>query len=175
MVLTADLQLPTEEELTVPEVNLGSPALRAGAFHLGKYCEQANNEFILCRTEWGDPRKCLEEGKAVTSCSLEFFKNVKKLCKQEFEQYTNCIDKSSSLLEYKYCRKTQGAFDKCMLDNMNLERPSFGYFCEAKVIDTKRPKPEEEKPAIYPDATPHLPEDYPRPPAKYGSRFWWFT
>lgn len=43
MVLTADVTLPEESELTVQEVNLSAAALRAGSFHLGKYCEQANN------------------------------------------------------------------------------------------------------------------------------------
>lgn len=52
MVVTKDTFLPTEEELTVPEINLSGPALRAGAFHLGKYCEAQNNEFMLCRQNW---------------------------------------------------------------------------------------------------------------------------
>lgn len=43
MVLTADVHLPEESELTVSELQLSSPALFAGSFHLGKYCEQANN------------------------------------------------------------------------------------------------------------------------------------
>jgi hypothetical protein len=43
MVVTADVYLPPEEELTVQEVNLSGPALRAGAFHYGKYCEFQNN------------------------------------------------------------------------------------------------------------------------------------
>ena len=43
MVVTAETHLPSEEELIVQEVNLGGPALRAGAFHLGKYCEPQNN------------------------------------------------------------------------------------------------------------------------------------
>jgi NADH dehydrogenase (ubiquinone) 1 alpha subcomplex subunit 8 len=43
MVVTADVYLPPEEELTVQEVNLSGPALRAGAFHYGKYCELQNN------------------------------------------------------------------------------------------------------------------------------------
>lgn len=43
MVVTKDVFLPTEEELTVPEVNLSGPALRAGAYHLGKQCEAENN------------------------------------------------------------------------------------------------------------------------------------
>ena len=43
MVVTNNIQLPTEEELTVPEINLSTAALRAGAFHLGKSCETENN------------------------------------------------------------------------------------------------------------------------------------
>lgn len=43
MVITNETHLPTDEELTVPEINLSSPALRAGAFHLGKHCEKENN------------------------------------------------------------------------------------------------------------------------------------
>ncbi len=31
------------------QVPLGTPYLRAGAMHLGKYCETQNNEFMLCR------------------------------------------------------------------------------------------------------------------------------
>lgn len=40
---TFDHVLPTDEELTVPEVNLSSASLRAGAFHMGKHCENQNN------------------------------------------------------------------------------------------------------------------------------------
>lgn len=50
---------------------------------------------MLCRLEEGDPRKCLKEGKAVTACTMEFFRKVKQSCLQEFNQYANCIDKSS--------------------------------------------------------------------------------
>ena len=62
MVFKKDYQFPTEEELTTEEVPLGSTYLRAGAFHYGKYCEQQNNEFMLCRHETRDPVKCLPEG-----------------------------------------------------------------------------------------------------------------
>ena len=55
-MLTKDIWLPTEEELTVQEVPLGTPSLRAGAMHLGKACEVQNNEFMLCRGETQDPR-----------------------------------------------------------------------------------------------------------------------
>lgn len=43
MVITNDITLPTDEELTVQELNLSTSALRAGAFHLGKHCENKNN------------------------------------------------------------------------------------------------------------------------------------
>lgn len=65
-------------------------------------------------------------------------------------------------------------FDKCALDNLQIERPPYGYFTRAKVHDSKRPKPLEREPDVYPDATPGLPDDYPREPAKYGSRFFVF-
>ena len=77
MVVTFNTTLPTEEELTVDEVQLGSVYLKAGSQHLGKYCESQNNEFMLCRLEEKDPRKCVSDGKAVTSCALEFFSKVK--------------------------------------------------------------------------------------------------
>lgn len=56
---------------------------------------------MLCRDELNDPRKCLEEGKAVTNCALEFFRKVKKTCHDEFTQYANCLDKSSGDLQFK--------------------------------------------------------------------------
>ena len=43
MVITSDTTLPTEAELTTQEIKLSGAALRAGAFHVGKYCENQNN------------------------------------------------------------------------------------------------------------------------------------
>lgn len=54
MGITDDVWLPTEEELTVPEVPLSGPALKAGAFHLGVACEFENNVrlHILLPNQW---------------------------------------------------------------------------------------------------------------------------
>ena len=76
MVFTKDYKFPTDEELTVEECPLGTPYLKAGSFHLGKYCEAQNNEFVLCKHETRDPAKCLEDGRAVTACTNEFFRKV---------------------------------------------------------------------------------------------------
>lgn len=52
---------------------------------------------MLCKDETQDARKCIEEGKAVTACALDFFRKIKKNCYAEFTQYYNCIDKSSGI------------------------------------------------------------------------------
>ncbi|KAJ3637446.1 hypothetical protein MTP99_000903 [Tenebrio molitor] len=171
MVITNDTDLPTEEELTVQEINLSGPVLKAASFHVGRVCLHENNEFMLCRNELKDPRACLAEGRAVTSCALNFFRQVKNTCAGEFTQYMNCLDKSSPNQQYAPCRKTQAVFDKCAKDDMGIERLPFDHYSRVQVHHTGRPKPEAEGPAVYPDATPYLPEGTEKPPAKYGSRY----
>lgn len=173
MVVTEKIQLPDESELTVPEINLTYPVLHAASFYVGKKCEQENNEFILCRNEEKDARRCINEGKAVTACALDFFKQLKKHCREDFEKHVQCLDKSSSILSFGHCRESQHVVDKCVLENLKIERPPFGYFCEAKIHDSPRPKPPPEKPTEFPDALPPLPEGKPEHPAKFGSRMAW--
>lgn len=42
-MITKDFTLPAEEDLTVQEINISTPSLRAAAFHVGKTCEAQNN------------------------------------------------------------------------------------------------------------------------------------
>ncbi|XP_030753329.1 NADH dehydrogenase [ubiquinone] 1 alpha subcomplex subunit 8 [Sitophilus oryzae] len=174
MTITDDTCLPTEEELTVQEINLTGPVLKSAGFHLGKACESENNEFILCRYELQDPRKCINEGKAVTNCALNFFRKVKGSCFEEFTQYANCVDKSSTDQKFTPCRKTQGIFDKCMKDNLGIDRPPYDYYNRVHVHKTLRPRPEKEPLPVYPDAAPALPPDAEKPPANYGYRWLFF-
>eukprot|EP00092_Neocalanus_flemingeri_P010083 GFUD01010866.1.p1 GENE.GFUD01010866.1~~GFUD01010866.1.p1 ORF type:complete len:199 (-),score=38.27 GFUD01010866.1:83-637(-) len=173
MVLTKDVWLPTEAELTVQEVPLGTPSLRAGAMHLGKYCEVKNNDFMLCRSETQDPRKCLREGAEVTSCSLEFFKKVKASCSAEFMSYAACLEKSSASMDFLECRKTQAMYDACVLKHLELERPHYGYHCLPKIHETDRPQPVEEKPDWMNNDKARklgeLPKDFPRTYKSWGS------
>lgn len=71
------------------------------------------------------------------------------------------------------CRKTQAVFDKCVLDNIGVERPPFDYFTRVQIHKSKRPRPPVEGPTVYSDATPGLPPDAEKPPARYGSRYHW--
>nr|ABM55643.1 mitochondrial NADH:ubiquinone oxidoreductase 19 kDa subunit-like protein [Maconellicoccus hirsutus] len=177
MVVTYKVPLPTYEELDVEEVNLGGATLMAGSFHLGKYCEEQNDEFMLCRREEGR-MKCFNEGKEVTACTLDFFRKVKKSCAAELQNFAYCIDQSSMMYDIYPCRKTQAVFDKCMLENMGIERPIYWYYSRPRVFDSKiRPKPEPEKPIEFPNppVAPIPEEGLPDPiPGKMNSRYWWF-
>ncbi len=106
--------------------------------HLGKACEAQNNEFMLCRLEEDDPRKCISDGKAVTSCAIDFFQKVKGACAAEFTQYAMCLTRSSGELHFHHCRKTQSVFDQCMKDKLDMDRPHYGYLALTKVHDTTR-------------------------------------
>ena len=39
-----------------------------------------------------DPRKCLNEGKAVTNCGLDFYRKVKQNCRNELEKLAKCME-----------------------------------------------------------------------------------
>lgn len=173
MSVYSDTYLPSDEELTVEELNLSTHALRAGSYHFGKACDQQSKEFMLCREEEKDPRKCLQEGREVTACALRFFRQIKKNCLQEFNQYATCIDRSSVDFALSPCRQTQAAFDQCVFEKMGIERPKLGYYSRVRVHDSKRPKPIHEPPE-FPGRPDALPEDFPQPPAKYGARFFFF-
>lgn len=50
---------------------------------VSKMIRRPFQEFMLCRTEHNDPRKCLAEGKALTACGMKFLQQMKKFCYQE--------------------------------------------------------------------------------------------
>ncbi|VDI19377.1 NADH dehydrogenase (ubiquinone) 1 alpha subcomplex subunit 8 [Mytilus galloprovincialis] len=119
---------------------------------------------MLCVSEEKDPRKCINEGKEVTRCGWEFYRNLKKNCQEEFNVYHDCVDRSGSSMDIYRCRKPQAPFDQCMKEKMNMERPPIGYFSRARIHHTKRemPKLNEE---VLPEKIPGL-QDFRSPPKK---------
>ena len=49
-------------------------ALKAAAFQYAQQCKNINYEYMLCKKEEGDPRKCLKYGTRVSDCASNFFK-----------------------------------------------------------------------------------------------------
>lgn len=160
------------------EVNLSTATLMAAAPFVGLHCEAINNEFMLCRLENpGDPRRCLELGKFVTSCTMEIFRKIKAKCLHEFNQYANCVDKSSGDYKPWPCRKTMHTFDECMRLNYCMQRPHFGYFTRGRIhkagctpAPPAPPCPCHQK---VKDPTPSLPDCKPRQTPRFSSRYFW--
>ncbi|XP_022103379.1 NADH dehydrogenase [ubiquinone] 1 alpha subcomplex subunit 8-like [Acanthaster planci] len=167
------MQLPHDEELSVPVLPLTSSALRAGAHHLARQCDKPNKEFMLCKEEEKDPRKCLEEGRLVTECTFNFFRQIQASCNESFTDYWTCLDYREQ--SFRRCRKTQAEFDKCVLDNLGWVRPELGEINKVTIVKTERPLPEL-VPRHKPEPT-YVPEIEPgsTPIPKHGSRwfFWW--
>uniref|UniRef100_A0A8I3W8F7 NADH dehydrogenase [ubiquinone] 1 alpha subcomplex subunit 8 n=1 Tax=Callithrix jacchus TaxID=9483 RepID=A0A8I3W8F7_CALJA len=125
------VELPTLEELKVEEVKVSSAVLKAAAHHYGAQCDKPNKEFMLCRWEEKDPRRCLEEGKLVNKCALDFFRQIKRHCAEPFTEYWTCIDYSGQQL-FRHCRKQQAKFDECVLDKLGWVRPDLGELSKMK-------------------------------------------
>lgn len=110
----------TAEQLDVEELKVTSALLVGAAHHYGAYCAKQNDAFMDCRIDSKDPRKCLEEGKNVTSCAKEFFVKIKGSCNEEFTEYWTCLDYKNH--DISRCRKTQKVFDECMTNKLNLHK-----------------------------------------------------
>lgn len=113
---------------------------------------------MLCKKEEQDPRKCLNEGKQLTACGLEFYRNLKKTCRPEIEAYALCIDQSDGRYPLDICLKNRSYFDDCMKNKMGMERPEFGYFSQVRAHNSNRPKPEYKFKHF--EVAPSLPPDY---------------
>ncbi|XP_017266010.1 NADH dehydrogenase [ubiquinone] 1 alpha subcomplex subunit 8 [Kryptolebias marmoratus] len=167
------LDVPTLEELKVDEINVSSAVLKAAAHHYGSQCDKPNKEFMLCRWEEKDPRKCIQEGRKVNECALNFFRQIKGNCAESFTEYWTCLD-YNSLTELRLCRKQQYAFDNCVLDKLGWQRPDLGELSKVTKVATSRPLPENpyhSRPR--PEPNPVIEGDLK--PSKYGSRFFFWN
>ncbi|MED6250628.1 ndufa8, NADH-ubiquinone oxidoreductase complex I 19kd subunit [Characodon lateralis] len=166
------LEIPTLHELKVDEINVSSAVLKAAAHHYGSQCDKPNKEFMLCRWEEKDPRKCLEEGRKVNECALNFFRQIKGNCAESFTEYWTCLD-YTNLAELRHCRKEQQAFDSCVLDKLGWERPQLGDLSKVTKVSTSRPLPENPYHSR-PRPEPNPATEGKLEPSKYGSRlFFW--
>lgn len=112
----------SSQDLEVEELKVTSAVLVAAAHHFGNHCKKQSEEFMDCRIETKDPRKCLQQGGEVTRCAVEFFRKIKGSCNEAFTEHWNCLDHNNQ--EFPECRKTQKVFDACMAEKLGLKRES---------------------------------------------------
>ncbi|KAI3384644.1 hypothetical protein SNEBB_009389 [Seison nebaliae] len=169
----ADDYLPSPDELDVPFINVTSGVLRAAAPYLGKYCDKQCKEFMLCRREEKEARKCLKENKIVSQCSLKFFQLLKNSeCADVFEDHWRCVDDSYyGWQEPSRCPRTRKIFDNCMKEKLGMERPELGHFSLTRLHESSRKMPVE-KSRTFPErnAVPTLDQQDSYPEAKITSK-----
>ena len=126
---------------------------------------------MLCSSEERDPRKCLKEGREVTACGLRFLQRVKATCREEVETYARCIEWTTENSVNLFCSKEMNIMDACLEKKLNIIRPPFGYFCQMRIHESKRPKPIPFVPE-FPDKSKGIPRDYEgfKEPARHGTR-----
>ncbi|XP_060049431.1 NADH dehydrogenase [ubiquinone] 1 alpha subcomplex subunit 8-like [Erinaceus europaeus] len=164
------VELPTVKDLKVQEVNVSSSVLKAAAHHYGAQCDKPNREFMLCCWEDKDPRWCLEEGKLVNKCALDFFREIKLHCAEIFKEYWTCIDYSNLQL-FHHCCKQQTKFDECVLDKLGWVWPDLGELSKVTKVKTDRPLPKNPYHSK-PRPEPNPPIEGDLKPAKHGNHIY---
>ncbi|VDN04309.1 unnamed protein product [Thelazia callipaeda] len=140
-MITKGIQLPSDEELTVPhEITLSTPYFKAVIPFMHRACEREVKEFTLRRQETEDPRRALKEGRDLTACGIKFLQQLKKNCKESVDNYASCIDHRSSKLYITPCREQQRRLDLCVEQNLSITRPRVGYFSKMHVHNARFPK-----------------------------------
>eukprot|EP01122_Echinamoeba_exundans_P008771 TRINITY_DN2977_c0_g1_i2.p1 TRINITY_DN2977_c0_g1~~TRINITY_DN2977_c0_g1_i2.p1 ORF type:complete len:110 (+),score=19.21 TRINITY_DN2977_c0_g1_i2:136-465(+) len=101
------------------EVKQSGAYLLAASKQIGKWCDDINDQFIICKAENPNPAFCIDAGKKVTACALSVFERIDKVCKQEFDDYGQCLDKSQ--LAFSNCRKPRSdaeeKYNACLARN----------------------------------------------------------
>ena len=110
------------ESLKYEELPVSSAPLISAGQMLGVACRVESQDFQVCKRETKDPRRCLDQGKAVSDCARSFLMKIRKHCRSEFRDHWDCLDKHN--LQLSHCAKYQPRFDQCVLERIGVERPT---------------------------------------------------
>lgn len=55
------------------EVKQTGAYLLAASKQIGKFCDDVNDQFIICKAENANPAFCVEPGKRVTACAMSVY------------------------------------------------------------------------------------------------------
>lgn len=105
----------------VEEVGATSAPLLSASYFIGSICKPYNDDFMLCKDEHnGGTIECLKEGRRVTRCAISVLKDINKYCFDEFKLHYECLEQENQRLGS--CRATEKIFNKCVFDNMKVEK-----------------------------------------------------
>lgn len=105
----------------VEEVGATSAPLLSAAFFIGARCKPYNDDFMMCKDEKnGGTVECLKEGRRVTRCAVSVLNNLNKYCFDEFKLHYECLEQENHRLNG--CRASEKVFNKCVFDNLKLEK-----------------------------------------------------
>ncbi|EMR09754.1 hypothetical protein PNEG_01939 [Pneumocystis murina B123] len=111
-----------EEIPHVDEVGATSAPLKAASYFIGARCKAFNEDYMLCKAE--NRRKleepCLKEGFRVTRCAISVLEDLHTYCSDQFKKYWKCLDSHNH--EFRSCRSQEMEFNKCVFDNLKLEK-----------------------------------------------------
>lgn len=105
----------------VEEVGATSAPLLSASYFIGDRCKPYNDDFMLCKDQNnGGTVECLKEGRRVTRCAVSVLKDLNKYCFDEFKLHYECLEQENHRLGS--CRATEKIFNKCVFDNLKLEK-----------------------------------------------------
>mmetsp|Transcript_13512 Transcript_13512/g.41757 ORF Transcript_13512/g.41757 Transcript_13512/m.41757 type:complete len:97 (+) Transcript_13512:206-496(+) len=90
-----------------------SSELYASAHYLGRDCKDSNMAYLACKAGGGgNPKDCLAQGAAVTSCGDGLIAKLKAAAGPEFEAFRACLADTNNAFDK--CRAQKEALHACM-------------------------------------------------------------
>ncbi|KAL3135768.1 hypothetical protein ABBQ32_007331 [Trebouxia sp. C0010 RCD-2024] len=97
----------SEQDISPPPT---SAVLLSVAKHISFTCAKPNKAYLDCKRKDKNPAACLEQGNAVTSCTIDLLKDLSEKAPEELKAYCECMDYYSH--NFLKCRKEQKAFEE---------------------------------------------------------------
>lgn len=106
----------------VDEIGATSAPLLSASYFIGARCQPYNDDFMACKEEKAGNGEfgCLKEGRRVTRCAASVLSDINKHCLDSFRLHWRCLEQNNH--ELKNCRKAEVLFNKCVFDNLKLEK-----------------------------------------------------
>ncbi|KAF1810104.1 NADH-ubiquinone oxidoreductase-like protein 20.8 kDa subunit [Eremomyces bilateralis CBS 781.70] len=106
----------------VKEIGASSAPLMSASFFIGARCRAYNDDYMQCKTEAHGTGEvdCMREGRKVTRCAASVIDDINKHCLQQFRAHWQCLEDNNQ--QMWNCRTAERPFNKCVFDNLKLEK-----------------------------------------------------